>query len=94
MLASDGAGDRVFSGGSSRCAGIARTGAAADQTAERECRSRGISHVWSSCMLITSNLVLPSEGESALENLSVNRISLPIPNLRYQVIGFYEMFSA
>ena len=81
MLASDGPGDRASSGESSTCAGIASTADAADQTAEPEHHNRGISHVWSSCMRITSNTALLPDGKPAFCTLSVNRISLSIPEL-------------
>lgn len=81
MQESDEMGDLASSGGLSTCAGIARTGAAAAQTAEPERHNRGISHVWISCMRITSDLALSPEGESTLQSLSVNRISLSIPKL-------------
>ena len=82
MLAFDELGDPASSDGPSTCVGIAHTAAAADQTAERECRSRGISHVWNSCMRITSDPDLLPDGESALQSPNVNRISLPFPKLR------------
>jgi len=88
MQASDEMGDLASSGGLSTCAGIARTGAAAAQTAEPERHNRGISHVWISCMRITSDPALSPEEESTLQSLSVNRISLPIPKLRHQVFQF------
>ena len=84
MLASDGPGDRASSGGSSTCAGIAHIADAADQTAEPERHNRGISHVWSSYMRITSNTALLSDGRTAFRMLSINRISLPIPKLQSQ----------
>ena len=81
MPAFDETGDLAAAGGPSTCVGIAHTVAAVAQTAERERRSREISHVWYSYMRITPDPALPPEGESALKNLSVNRISLPIPKL-------------
>lgn len=82
MLASDGRGDRASSGESSTCAGIARTADAADRIAEPEHHSRGISHVWNSCMRITPNTALLSDGKPDFHTLSFNRIPLPIPNMR------------
>ena len=81
MQASDEMGDLASSGGLSTCAGIARTGAAVAQTAEPERHNRGISHVWSSYMRITPNTALLSDGRTTFCTLSINRISLPIPNL-------------
>jgi hypothetical protein len=69
MLAFDGTGDRAFSDVSSTCAGIARTGAAADQSAEPERHNRGISHAWNSCMRISSNPALLSDGKTRLSHV-------------------------
>src|SRR5437667_2372724 len=81
MRAVDGTGDRAFSDGSSRYAGIAHTGGAAHQTVEPQHRNRGISHVWSSCMRITPALSLLPEEKTVFAVPNFNRISLPIPKL-------------
>jgi hypothetical protein len=81
MLASDEMGDPASSDGLSTCVGIAHTAAAAAQNAEPERHNRGISHVWISCMRITSDPAPLPDGEPVFHILSVNRISLPIPNL-------------
>jgi hypothetical protein len=78
---SDAQADRVSSVESSMCVGIARTADAADQIAEPEHHNRGTSHVWSSYMRITSIPGQLSDGQPRLLTLSLNRISLPIPEL-------------
>ncbi len=77
-------GDLFSSDALSTCVGIAHTADAADQNAEPGRHSRGISHVWNSCMRITPNTALLSDGKSAFRTPSINRISLPIPKLRPQ----------
>jgi hypothetical protein len=81
MLTFGGPGDRVSSGGSSTCEGIAHTADAVGQTAEPERRNRGISHAWISCMRISPHSALLSDGKPALQTQFINRISLPIPDL-------------
>ena len=81
MLVSDESGDRASVGERSTCVGTECTAVAADQTDELGHHNKGISHAWSSCMRISSNCILLPQEKSAFCMLSVNRISLPIPNL-------------
>jgi hypothetical protein len=79
MPASDEPDDRAFSGGPSMCAGIARTVADVDQTVDPARHSKGISHVWSSCVRNSSKRAARTAEKPALRTPSFNRISLPIP---------------
>ena len=82
MSAFDESDARASSGGSSMCAGIARTVADADQTVESERHNKGISHAWSSCMRDNSKPTVRTAGKAAFRTLGVNGLSLPIPKLR------------
>jgi hypothetical protein len=81
MPLSDVQDDRAFSGEPSKYVSIARIADGADQIVESACGNRETSHVWSSCMRITPNIDLPSDGKITSYHPNINRISLPIPNL-------------